>query len=424
MSAGSEQSRAAPTREFYESFPYPWPPMSMPSLEDPFFETVMLNQSIGDFSHRSIPADGRIWVAGCGTNQAVYTALRFPHCRVLGSDLSEASLDFSKRTAMALDIRNLELRAEDLNEAAYDAQFDYIISTGVVHHNREPARALATIAKALRRGGVLELMVYNQFHRRLNTSIQQAVRLITCEGDRVPTFEDELDVARALVDLVPGAGESAAYFRAAHRSEVADSLIQPVEASYTVSTLRDLARSCGLDLLLPCPNQFDKALGHLWSLAVPSPALQARIDGLPDASRWQLANLLKMEQSPMLWFYLRHESEVPSRGYEMTANESFLRHAFKPAATRVRNYFRNASELAYTAGKSMFPYPAPPIDPLMQKVLAQMDGERSMREVLADVGVDTTARDTISEIRLRSTTSVFPYLRAVARNGLYADPTQ
>lgn len=120
----------------------------------------------------------------------------------------------------------------------------------------------------------------------------------------------------------------------------------------------------------------------------------------------------------MLWFYLRHESEVPSRGYEMTANESFLRHAFKPAATRVRNYFRNASELAYTAGKSMFPYPAPPIDPLMQKVLAQMDGERSMREVLADVGVDTTARDTISEIRLRSTTSVFPYLRAVVRDGL------
>ena len=57
------------TEEFYaKEFPYPWPPMSFPRLEDPDFEEMMLNQSLGDFNHGRMPANANTWVAGCGAN--------------------------------------------------------------------------------------------------------------------------------------------------------------------------------------------------------------------------------------------------------------------------------------------------------------------------------------------------------------------
>src|ERR1051325_10199909 len=159
--ADDVESVDAANAEFYSKFPYPWPPMTFPRLDDPDFETVMLNQSLGDFTHRTIPADGNIWVAGCGTNQAVYTALRFPRASVVGSDISPGSLAMARRNADALGISNLELRQESLNHVTYRERFDYVLNTGVIHHNAEPERPLATLARALRPDGVLELMVYN-----------------------------------------------------------------------------------------------------------------------------------------------------------------------------------------------------------------------------------------------------------------------
>ena len=57
-----------------------------------------------------------MWVAGCGTNQAVITALMFPGARVLGTDLSEASLEGARRNADQLGVANLELHAGSRGE--------------------------------------------------------------------------------------------------------------------------------------------------------------------------------------------------------------------------------------------------------------------------------------------------------------------
>src|SRR5262245_56217714 len=79
--------------DFYGKFPYPRLAMKFERLDDPTFEATMLNQELGDWGHQRFPNDPSIWVAGCGTNQAVLTALRFPNATVLGSDLSSESLE-------------------------------------------------------------------------------------------------------------------------------------------------------------------------------------------------------------------------------------------------------------------------------------------------------------------------------------------
>src|SRR5215470_9971340 len=189
--------------EFYAEFPYPWPPMSFPRLEDPDFELMMLNQSLGDFSHGRMPASANIWVAGCGTNQAVYTAFRFPRATVIASDLSGASLEIAATNAATLGITNLKLRQESLNTVTYREEFDYVISTGVIHHNAEPERALGNIARALRPKGALELMVYNRYHRTFTSAFQKAVRTITGRNGCAWSYDEELMVAKAIAATEP-----------------------------------------------------------------------------------------------------------------------------------------------------------------------------------------------------------------------------
>ena len=79
--------------KFYRRFPWPWQPIKFDYLEDADFGINMLNQDLGDFSHRTVPRNAKIWVAGCGTNQALHTALKFPNASVVGSDLSSKSLE-------------------------------------------------------------------------------------------------------------------------------------------------------------------------------------------------------------------------------------------------------------------------------------------------------------------------------------------
>lgn len=152
-------------RRFYGRFPFPWSPAALERVGDPTLEAKLMNQSIGLWDRCEIPADGRIWVAGCGTNQAVTTALKFPHAHITATDLSSPSLEIGVTNAGLMGLTNIDFRRQSINEATYAQEYDYIICTGVIHHNADPGPPLARLRAALKRRGVCELMVYNRFHR-------------------------------------------------------------------------------------------------------------------------------------------------------------------------------------------------------------------------------------------------------------------
>jgi SAM-dependent methyltransferase/acyl carrier protein len=155
--------------EFYSRFPWPWNSSKFDTLQDPEFERLMVSQEVGDFSHAAVPREASIWVAGCGTNQALLTALLFPNARVLGTDLSTKSIEICAANAAAMGVTNLELKLESINDAPYVEQFDFIVCTGVIHHTYDPAHALGRLSRALKRDGVMELLVYNRFHRTITS---------------------------------------------------------------------------------------------------------------------------------------------------------------------------------------------------------------------------------------------------------------
>ena len=153
----SQDSVDQTNASFYGRFPFPWRPMKFDRLIDPHFHTIMLNQNLGDWTHQTLSGRLKIWVAGCGTNQAVITALNFPEAQVIGSDLSKASLELGATTAQELGVKNLELRNESINHVPYAEEFDYVICTGVIHHNANPETTLQKFLRGRIRSGVTQI---------------------------------------------------------------------------------------------------------------------------------------------------------------------------------------------------------------------------------------------------------------------------
>ncbi len=397
-------------RDFYGRFNYPWLPLILPTAPGPAFWPALTCQEFGDFSHKTLPPDARIWVAGCGTNQAALTALRFPGAQVVGTDVSTRSLEACQSIIDQTGIQNLTLEEGSLNEPRHKDAFDYVICTGVIHHNADPGVPLKTLAGALRPNGVLELMVYNFYHRMHTTAYQKAIRLLGGSPDR-PDIRTELPLTQ---DMIAGfSGGSTMQDFLSEQSDlpeaaVADSLLQPVEYSYTIATLNSLAKSCGLALHHPVINQFDKLSGQIsWHTPLPE-GVAARYDALDDLSRWQVTNLLMLEKSPMLWFYLRKDART--RQTEAEVNTAFLDSCFTKIHAQSSPFILSADSTYQRSGfASPLPQPPVPQSPAARAVFEATEPDQPIRTALARSRIEPAS---LTALRRQLTTPAFPYLMA------------
>ena len=413
--AESIDSVDAINARFYGRFTYPWRPKRFEQALDPNFETIMLNQNLGDWDAQTLSGPFKIWVAGCGTNQGLYTALRFPNSSVRGSDVSVKSLELSSASAKEMNLSNLEFRRESINQVYYKEEFDHVICTGVIHHNANPRATLEKLAMAMKPSGVMEMMVNNRYHRIVSAAFQKAVRIMS--GYNGPDdFEAEIPIARKIIADFPvknfiSAMLDAYQYKDWPESQFADALLQPVDYSYTVESLAELADKCGLELLMPTINLFDKAARTLsWNIEFNDPELRERYDSLPDLERWQVANLLLHEKSPMVWFYLQRKDSGRPRKTEQQVCEEFLDRVFVKTAVQQRSYVM-ANGGPYRLSPNTLKFPATPPDFPARNVYDLVDGRTSMRDIFTRLGIEPTFH-VVNQIRIKLTTSVFPYLIA------------
>jgi SAM-dependent methyltransferase len=405
---------------FYRRYPWPWQPMKFDYLEDRDFGINMLNQDLGDFTHRTIPRDATIWVAGCGTNQALHTALKYPHATVVGSDLSSKSLDLCAQNARELGVTNLEVREESLNHVPYKEQFDYIISTGVIHHNAEPKATLEKLVGALKPDGIMELMVYNRYQRITTSTFQKAIRIFGEQRGGAVDFDADFAIAKKIAGGLPkGSMLEQAFVHTQYMdwsdSDFADLFIHPVEHSYTVESLEDLAESCGLEYVAPCISLYAKSVSTAfsWNMEFGDQTLQGAYDALPDSRRWQVTNLLLFDKSPLLWFYLRPRNNEAPRKTERQIVEDFLNTTFVKNQTNQCSFIRDDEE-HYKLSSSSVAYPLAAPHASVRTIFELVDGRTPMRNILAQLNMNTTFQ-TVNQARIHLTTSAFPYLKAVGK---------
>jgi SAM-dependent methyltransferase len=397
---------------FYNKFPYPLQAHKFDYLQDPYFETCLLNQDVGSWNFRVIPKHPKIWVAGCGTNQALITALKFPEATILGTDLSTSSLEICAETAKALGIVNLELKQESINQSTYKEKFDYIVSTGVIHHNAFPEDTLRKLAAAMKPCGILELMVYNRFHWLVPSAFQKAIRIL--QGDSSLTgFEEALFVAKEIINELEYETSIGivSEFGNCSDSMLADELIQPVLHSYTIESLADLVGCCNLELILPCLNKFDKIeKKYSWNISFKNPVLREMYNSLPDLRRWQVTNLLLREKSPQLWFYLQRKDSERPRMSEREICEQFLDTRFVRTGTIQKSYLRK-EDGKYTLLTTALRFPTILPDEDIRCIADAVDGKRTMREIFQARAVDTSFYS-VNHVRIRLATTAFPYVRS------------
>jgi hypothetical protein len=197
-------------------------------------------------------------------------------------------------------------------------------------------------------------------------------------------------------------------------SDFADLLINPVEHSYTVDSLSEMANGCNLELVRPCVSLYAKyrAESIFWEMSYADPDIQRVYDSMPDLDRWRVSNLLMHEKSPMLWFYLRRQDARAPRKSERELNDEFLRTTFERATTQQKSYIRGQDGHFRLSPRSIA-HPASAPEDSVRAIFERFDRGRVMGEVFAELGIPPHF-STVQRARLQLTTPAFPYLRAVS----------
>lgn len=230
--------------DFYDAHPYP-PPLD--DLGGALAGWDDMRRTVEHFRHwptEPFREDLVILIAGCGTSQAARWAARYPKATVFGIDVSPSSLEATERLARQHHLDNLEVRELSIEEAgALDLSFDLIVCTGVLHHLVDPVAGLRALRDVLEPRGALHLMLYATYGRFGISMMRDFAR-------RVGIRPDDLDSLVQTLREVPLAHPISHVLREAKdfgdRDALADALLNPREASYTVPELFGLLDGAGV----------------------------------------------------------------------------------------------------------------------------------------------------------------------------------
>ena len=150
------------------------------------------------FPEKKYKDDLNVLIAGCGTNQAIYHALKFPNSKHYAIDLSEKSLKHVYKMIKKYDIKNLVIEKKGLEDLKNNDEFDYVISTGVIHHTKNPQESLNALVNATKIDGALFIMVYAIYLRVGIYYFQDAFRYLGLKNDA-----KGIEVGKRLIQLSP-----------------------------------------------------------------------------------------------------------------------------------------------------------------------------------------------------------------------------
>lgn len=151
-----EDDTSKAVQKMYESRPYPrW---------------TSVNSTKASEALKKISQNIEILVAGCGTGQepCLYASV-LPNAKITAIDLSRSSIAYGMRMAEELGYldRITFLHGDLMKVGELNKKFDYVVSSGVLHHLKEPEKGLAAILSTLKEGGRVSLSLYSKYARDL-----------------------------------------------------------------------------------------------------------------------------------------------------------------------------------------------------------------------------------------------------------------
>jgi SAM-dependent methyltransferase len=162
---------------------------------------------------------------------------RNPNVKFLATDLSSRSLLYARIRCFAFGAWNVEFLKEDLSFSTRENEFCAIDAFGVLHHTENPRRSLELLVRALRKGGVLRIMLYSDTARAPFEKLREELL------KEKPTWTDD-----ELRQEIRSRGLSLTG-ELSNRSGRADALIHPLVKCFSESEVLDLLRDLSLEVL-------------------------------------------------------------------------------------------------------------------------------------------------------------------------------
>ena len=196
--------------------------------------------------------------------------------RLLAVDLSISSLAFAMRKAREIGITDIRFAQADILQLdRLDRRFDYIDSSGVLHHLGDPGAGLAVLRRLLKDDGIIRLGLYSEAAR----SAVVAVRERIAESGVAADPDGIRKVRQQLMQLPQEAPErNAVHFADFYSmSECRDLLFHVQEHRYTIPGIARLLDAAGLRFI-----GFDLDPAALFRFRAVYPGK----DALRDLDRW------------------------------------------------------------------------------------------------------------------------------------------
>lgn len=311
-----------------------------------------------------------ILIAGCGTNQAAVFAFNNPDARVVGVDISQASLDHQRFLQGKYGLENLELHLLPIEESpTLGRQFDLVVSTGVLMVMADPLQGMKALAECVRPDGAVAIMVYAKYGRFGVTLLQSVFRDLGLGQDA-----ESVAMVRLATSLLGPDHPVRSYFKIApdlsYDAGLVDTFLIGRELTYTVDDCLELIEEAGLVFqtwLLKSPYYAHQFFGE------PNEFYTA-VNALPDAKQWSVMDRFRATNG--CHFFVACRPDRARDSYDINF-----------AGTEALNYVPVFRQRCGFEGNQVFrPGYRMALSADQAELIRYVDGSRSIREIADRVG--------------------------------------
>ena len=260
-----------------------------------------------------------ILIAGCGTIQAATYAYRNPNSRVVGIDISKPSLQHQQFLKEKHKLANLELHHMSLGDVADLKQnFDYIVSTGVLHHLSDPDAGVRALKEVLKPHGVISVMLYGYWRRVGVYMMQEVFRLAGLKQNA-----KDLEIVKQTIASLPKNHSVRIYAEntrdLSYDAAVVDTFLHQQDRAYTVPQVLDFAKNNELKFR----GWLDEACYSITSTVPAGHPIRGKAIKLPPEEQWSMVELLT--QALGCHRFLLCHPETPETDYKLDfTSDAFL----------------------------------------------------------------------------------------------------
>jgi SAM-dependent methyltransferase len=314
MKSEDGQSIHQKVKRQYEQYPYPDidPTTDRPGLLVSGHLELMCDIV---WAGKKPPEQLKVLDAGCGTGgPLVAMALQYPGTEMVGLDFSGASIEKARRLASRHNVKNVTFFQKSIEDVAdLNQTFDFVVSSGVIHHLENPALGLRALGSVLDPQGVVSMMLYGKYGRIGVNMLQEAMRLL---APGLPSMDERIHMARHIARRVPSTHPFAPRLKGREINEgkasgIVDLLLHENDIPFDVPAIFQLCSDAGMRFhRWLFPSMYDPAQ------IIDDPEFIRVVKTLDQAEQYKVAELVSGNNPKHSFFAVRTEFQAPDINLE------------------------------------------------------------------------------------------------------------